>query len=84
MKLRKMFLLQNLLSFSRKSKFGNLDIQISCVIKRLSIKKKHILLNNVGIKQSLLMKFGHFISYYKRKNFIKRSMPFSSTTSIGK
>ena len=59
---KKMFLLQNLFSFLRKSKFRILDIQISCVIKRPTIKKKHILLNNLGIKQSLLMKVAQFIS----------------------
>ena len=56
-------------------------------------------LNNLGSKQSLLMKFGQFTSYSKRNNFIKKfskncglktsSRPFrvskeSSTTSIGK
>ena len=37
-------------------------------IKCLSIKKKYILLNNWERKHGLLMKFGQFISYYKRKN----------------
>ena len=31
--------------------------------------KKCILLNNLGNKHILLMKFDQFISYYKRKNF---------------
>ena len=34
---------------------------------------KYILLkNNLGSKHSLLMKFGQFISYSKRNNFIKK------------
>ena len=50
----------------------------------------NILLNNMGSKYSLLMKFGQFMSYYKRKNFIKNILPNSfvckelSTTSTGK
>ena len=66
------------------------------VIKWLSIKQE---MNNLGSKQSLLMKFGQFMSYYKRKNLIKKlyqncglktsSRPFFvckelSATSIGK
>ena len=31
-----------------------------------------MLLNNLGSKHSLLMKFGQFMSYYKRKKFIKK------------
>ena len=34
--------------------------------------KKYILLNNLGSKHSLLMKFGQFMSYYKRKKIIKK------------
>ena len=41
------------------------------VIKCLSIKQKNILLNNLGSKHNLLMKFGQFMSYSKRNNFIK-------------
>ena len=33
---------------------------------------KHILLNNLGGKRSLVMKFGQFMQYYKKKNFIKK------------
>ena len=33
---------------------------------------KYISLNNLGSKHILLMKFGQFMSYYKRKNFIKK------------
>ena len=32
---------------------------------------KNILLNNLGSKRHLIMKFGQFIYYYKRKRFIK-------------
>ena len=42
------------------------------VIKCLSIKKKYILLNNLGSKRSQLTKFGQFI-YYKRKKISKNS-----------
>ena len=33
---------------------------------------KYISLNNLGSKHSLLMKFGQFMSYYKRKTFVKK------------
>ena len=33
---------------------------------------KHILLNNLGSKHSLVKKFGQFKQYYKRKFFIKK------------
>ena len=60
---------------------------------------KYISLNNLGSKYNLLMKFGQFISYYKRQNFIEKvyknsglktsPRPFCvckelSATSIGK
>ena len=60
---------------------------------------KYILLNNLRSKHSLLMKYDQFMSYYKRKDFIKKlyencgpktsSRAFYvckelSTTSIGK
>ena len=60
---------------------------------------KYILLNNLGSKHRLLMKFGQFMSYYKRKKIIKifckncdlktGSRPFCvckklGTTSMGK
>ena len=41
------------------------------VIKCPSINQ-YILLNNLGSKHSLLMKFDQFMSYYKRKNFSKK------------
>ena len=34
--------------------------------------KQCILLNNLGSKHSALTKFGQFMSYYKRKDFIKK------------
>ena len=69
------------------------------IIKCRSIKHKYILLNNLGGKHSLSMKFGQFMSYSKVNNFIKKfckncdvktsSRPFCvckelSTISIGK
>ena len=33
--------------------------------------KTRNILNNLGSKHCLLMKFGQFMSYYKRKKFIK-------------
>ena len=42
------------------------------VIKCLSIKQEIHFTNNLGSKHSLLMKFGQFMSYEKRKNFIKK------------
>ena len=35
---------------------------------------KHILLNNLGSKHSLVIKFGQFMQYYKIKKFIKRNL----------
>ena len=63
------------------------------------LRRKNVLLNNLGSKHILLMKLGQIISYYKRKNFIKifykncdletSSRPICvckelNTTSIGK
>ena len=60
--------------------------------------KKYILLSNLRSKHSLLMKFGQFMSHYKRRTFIRKfykncdlktsSRPFCagkelSTTSTG-
>ena len=42
------------------------------VIKCLSVKQEIHALNNLGSKYSLLMKFGQFMSYYKRKIFIEK------------
>ena len=33
-------------------------------------KKEYFLMNNLESKHSLVMKFGQFMSYYKRKNLI--------------
>ena len=57
--------LQKLFSFSRKSNFRILNFEI------LKYILKYISPNNLGSKHSLLMKFGQFMSYEKRKNFIK-------------
>ena len=38
----------------------------------MSSNKKYISLNNLGSKYSLLMKFGQFMLYYKRKKLIKK------------
>ena len=62
-----LILLKKLFSFSRKSKFRSLGFKFHDVIKYLNIKKKHILVNYLWSKHSLSMKFGQFISYYKRK-----------------
>ena len=42
------------------------------VIKCLSMKHEHILLNKLGSKHSLVMKFDKFLSYYKTIFFIKK------------
>ena len=58
---------------SRKSNFIILDIQISWRHQILKHKtRNNILLNNLGSKHSLLIKFGQFMSYYKREKFIKK------------
>ena len=54
--------LQKLFSFSRKSNFSILDFQISL---------RHQV-NNLGSVHDLLMKFGQFMSYSKRKNSSKK------------
>ena len=41
-------------------------------MKYIKQNKKYILLNNLGSKHSLLIKLGQFMSYYKRKNFLKK------------
>ena len=35
--------------------------------------EKYILLNNLSRKYSLVMKFGQFVQFYKRKVFLKKS-----------
>ena len=70
MKLGKVFFnsLQELYLFSRKSKFIILDIQISWRYQMPKHKIRNTYLNTY----SLLMKFEQFMSYYKRKNLLKR------------
>ena len=63
--------LQKLLSFSRKSGFRILDIQISWRHQMPNHKTKYILLNNLRSKHILLMKFGQFVLYYKTKIYQK-------------
>ena len=89
---------QKLFSFSRKSNIRILHFQISWR-PQIPKHKTNTLVNNLGSKHSLLMKFSQFMSYYKGTNFIKKfykncglktsSRPFCvckelSTTSIGK
>ena len=81
----KMFFIsfQKLFSFSRKLKF-KINVQMFKfydVIKCLSIKKKYILLNNLGSKRSQLTKFGQFI-YYKRKKYQKILQKLPSENSF--
>ena len=84
----------------KKSNFSILDNKIAWHHQMPKHKTRNtFLLNNLGSKHSLLMKFGQFMSDYKRKNFIKKfykncdlktSSRFFcvckelSTTSIGK
>ena len=42
------------------------------IVKGLNMKHKHILLNNLGSKDSLVIKFGQFMQHYKIKFFIKK------------
>ena len=89
---------RNFFLFQFKNSFcswENLEFQI---FKFYNGIKKYILLNNLGIKQILLMKFDRFTSHYTRKKLVKKfykkcylnttSKPFCvckelSTTSIG-
>ena len=64
-------LLQKLFLFSRKSNFKILDIKIWKSHQMSKQNNKYILTYNLGSKYSLLMKFGHLMSYYKRKKIIK-------------
>ena len=101
MKLGKMLFisLQKLFSFLRKSKFRILDVQVSWRHQMPKHKKRKMFYWITWEISSLLMKFGQFISYYKRKANIKKfykicdlntsSRPFCvckqlSTTSTGK
>ena len=65
-KFQKFFLsIQKLFSFLRKLKFKILDIQISWRHQMPKYKTRNMFYWIV--KHSLLMKFGQFMSYYKRK-----------------
>ena len=76
MKLGKMFFisLQKLFSFSRKSNFRILHIQISWRHQMAKGKARNTFywITWEGSKHSLLMKFGQVMSNYKRKNFINK------------
>ena len=66
--------LQNLFLFLKKLNFSILHFQILWCHQMPKHKTRNIYisLNNLVSKHSLLMKFGHFMSHYKRKNFIKK------------
>ena len=68
-------LLQNFLSFSRKSEFRISDIQIAQ-------QEIYIILNNLGNKNSLVMLFGQFMSRYKRKKFIYKKTSKTATWKL--
>ena len=76
-KLGKMFFIsfQNLLSFSIKSNFRNLHFQISWrhqMHKHKTTNTFHRITWDVDTDMYWLMKFGQFMSYYKRKNLIRK------------
>ena len=70
---------KNVFYFTSKALFSSGDNQIlnfqmfKChdLITCRRMKLKHILLNNLGNKRSLEMKFGQFMQHYKIKFFIK-------------
>ena len=66
---------QELFSFSKKSKFRILGIQISWRHQTPKRKTRNAL---YWSKQSLLVKFGQFMSYYRRK---KLSKDFTQTVT---
>ena len=77
-------MLNSVVNSFRSQENQNLEFQIfkfHDVIKCLSIKKKYILLNKLGSKHSLLMKFGQFMLYSKSKNFIKKFTKTGRKTS---
>ena len=97
---RKIFFIlrQNICSLSRNSKFRILDIQISWRHQMPKHKTRNTFYWIMWKVNSLLMKYGQFISYYKRRYLIKKlhkncvlktsSRPFcvskKLSTSIGK
>ena len=63
---------QRLFSFLRYSNLRILESNASRPSQMLKYEtRKCILLNNLGRKHSLVIKFGQFMWYYKRKTFIK-------------
>ena len=73
--------LQKIFSFSRKSKFRILDIQISWLHQMPKHKKNTFYWINWE-ENSLLMTFGQFISYYEAKCFIKKFYKNASSSSF--
>ena len=65
--------LERLFPFSRKSNFKFQTFKFHDVIKCQSKNKKHILLNNLESKYSLLMMFVQFMSYYTKKKTMKKT-----------
>ena len=59
---------------SKRTSVRILDFQVYDVIKCLSIKQEIHLLNNLGSKHSLLIKFGQLMSYYKRKKIYEKNL----------
>ena len=72
---------KKLLLFSRKSKFRTLDVQISWCHQMAKHKNKYILLNNLGSKHSMLMKFSLYHLILHKINFLSKN---STKTAIGK
>ena len=73
-KWRKMFFIshQNLFSFLRKSNFRILHFQISWHHQMPKHERRNTIHWITWEVNSLLMRCGQFMSYYKRKNFIKK------------
>ena len=71
---RKIFFIlhQNFCSLSRNSKFKILDIQISWRHQMPKHKTRNTFYWIMWKVNSLLMKYGQFISYYKRRYLIKK------------
>ena len=67
---RKNVFYSNLKAFFVLEKIKNSNFVTSS--NALAWNKKYTLVNNLESKHSLLMKFGQFMSYYKRKKFMKK------------
>ena len=66
---------EQLFSLLRYSNFRILEPEISCHYQVPEHKiKKCIFLNNLRMKHSMVMNFGQFMRYHKRKNLSKNSM----------